>query len=80
MSQTKNLEDGQSPAARGALLEAAVTYRWRKDIDIVGTYDLTYYSMSFGTRAPNTKRDPVMGEVTRGDQFHSFTVGIGKAF
>jgi hypothetical protein len=80
VSQTKNLEDGVSPAARGALLEAAVTYRWRKDIDIVGTYDLTYFSMSFGARAPNTKRDPVMGPVTRGDQFHSFTFGIGKAF
>ncbi|HSK02380.1 MAG TPA: SH3 domain-containing protein [Kofleriaceae bacterium] len=80
VSQTKNLEDGVSPAARGALLEAAVTYRWRKDIDLVGTYDLTYFSMSFGARAPNTKRDPVMGPLTRGDQFHSFTFGLGTAF
>lgn len=81
VSQTKNLEDGKDPSAKGALLEAAVTYRFRKDIDIVGIYDLTFFSMSFGAPVPTSKRDPVgMGNVSRGDQFHSFTLGIGKAF
>jgi hypothetical protein len=80
VKQTKGLEDGQSPSAKGALFEAGMTYRWRKELDIIGTYNLTYYAMSYGARAPNTMRDPVTGQVSRGDQFHSFTFGISKGF
>jgi uncharacterized protein YgiM (DUF1202 family) len=80
VSQTKNLEDGASPSARGALFEAAMMYRWRKGMEIAVIYDLTYFSMAFGARVPTSKRDPVMGTVSRGDQFHAFTVGLGKSF
>lgn len=82
VKQTKNLEDGASPAARGALFAVGLTYRWRKDLDIVATYDLTYLSMSFGAPVPTSMRDPLpMGaEASRGDQFHAFTVGVAKGF
>jgi len=82
VKQTKNLEDGLSPSGRGALLELGMTYRWRKDLDIIAAYDLTYFSMSYGARDPDSKRDPLMGNATfsRGDQFHAFTAGVGKAF
>jgi uncharacterized protein YgiM (DUF1202 family) len=81
VKQTVNLEDGGDPGARGALLEAGMTYRWKKTMDISVTYDLTYLSMSFGAPLPSSKRPaPMMGNVSRGDQFHSFTVGVARAF
>jgi hypothetical protein len=79
VSQTKNLEDGKSPSARGALLEAGMTYRLRKDMDLLATYDLTYFSMGFGAPVPTSKR-AATAPVSRGDQFHSFTVGIAMDF
>jgi hypothetical protein len=79
VSQTKNLEDGKSPSARGALFEAGMTYHWKKDMDILATYDLTYLSMGFGAPVPTSKRGAAAA-TSRGDQFHSFTAGIGKAF
>jgi uncharacterized protein YgiM (DUF1202 family) len=80
LSQTKGLEDGASPAARGALLEAGMTYRWRKDLDILVTYDLTYFSMSFGAPVTGSNRPMIGGNASRGDQFHAITFGVGKAF
>ena len=80
VKQTKNLEDGNSPSAKGVLLEAGMTYHWRKDLDIVGTYDLTYFAMNYGNAVPTSQRNPMKNDVGRGDQFHSFTVGIGKDF
>jgi hypothetical protein len=79
VSQTKNLEDGKSPSASGALFEAGMTYHWKKDMDILVAYDLTYFSMSFGAAVPTSKRGAA-ATTSRGDQFHSFTAGIGKAF
>jgi hypothetical protein len=80
VKQTVNLEDGQSPGASGALLEAGMTYRWKKDLDLLATYDLTYFSMSFGAAKPGSKRPAVMGNASRGDLFHAVTFGVGKAF
>jgi uncharacterized protein YgiM (DUF1202 family) len=80
VSQTKGLEDGAGPSARGALLEAGMTYRWKKDLDILVTYDLTYFSMSFGAAVAGSARPMGGGNVSRGDQFHAFTLGIGKGF
>jgi uncharacterized protein YgiM (DUF1202 family) len=79
VKQTKNLEDGANPSARGALFEAGMTYRWKKDLDILATYDLTYFSMSFGAPIATSTRGG-MGNFSRGDQFHVFTAGVGKAF
>lgn len=82
VSQTKNLEDGASPSAFGALFEAGLVYRWRKEMDIIATYNLTYLSMSFGARVPTSQRPlPAgMGEISRGDQFHVFSVGVARGF
>jgi len=80
VSQTKRLEDGASPAARGALFEAGMTYRWRKDLDIVAAYDLTYFAMSFGAPAMGSMRPALGGNASRSDQFHVFSAGVGKAF
>jgi hypothetical protein len=79
VKQTKNLEDGSSPSALGAVIGAAMKYRWRKDMDINATYDLTIMSMSYGQALQSSLRKH-MGTTTRGDQFHALTVGISKGF
>jgi len=79
-SQTKNLEDGKSPKAKGAIVGVGFTYRWKKSMDIQATYDLTYQSASFGDKVDTSARMHPMGGVTRSDLFHAVTAGIVKAF
>ncbi|HLL21466.1 MAG TPA: hypothetical protein VK427_05015, partial [Kofleriaceae bacterium] len=78
--QTKNLEDGKSPAATGAVVGVGFTYRWKPSMDIQATYDLTYASATFGDKLDTSKRMHPMGGVTRSDVFHAITAGITKAF
>ena len=79
-TQTKNLEDGKSPAAKGAIVGAGFTYRWKSSIDIQATYDLTYASATFGDKVDTSQRMHPMGGVKRTDMFHAVTAGIVKAF
>jgi hypothetical protein len=79
-TQTKNLEDGKSPSAKGAVVGLGFTYAWKKTLDIQATYDLTYASASFGDPVMTSARMHPMGGVTRTDLFHAVTAGIVKAF
>jgi Bacterial SH3 domain len=79
-SQTKNLEDGKSPSAKGAIVGVGFTYRWKSSMDITATYDLTYQSASFGDTVMTSARMHPMGGVTRSDLYHAVTAGIVKSF
>jgi hypothetical protein len=80
-TQTKNLQDGKSPSAKGAIVGLGFTYRWKPSLDIQATYDLTYSKASFGDQDPTSMRGhPAMGSVKRTDLFHALTAGIVKSF
>lgn len=79
-SQTKNLEDGKSPSAKGAIVGVGFTYKWKSSMDIMATYDLTYQSASFGDTVMTSARMHPMGGVTRSDLYHAVTAGIVKSF
>ena len=80
IKQTKNLEDGASPSAKGANLGAGFTYRWKKEMDIQATYDLNYTSLSFGAPVAGSMRMHTGTSVSRTDVNHTVAVGIAKAF
>ncbi|HEU0029596.1 MAG TPA: SH3 domain-containing protein [Kofleriaceae bacterium] len=80
VKQTKNLEDGQDPSAKGACLGAGFTYRWKPAMDIQATYDLNYMKYSFGAPVDTSMRGHMGTDVKRTDIFHAVTVGIAKAF
>jgi Bacterial SH3 domain len=79
-SQTKNLEDGKSPSAKGAIVGVGFTYKWKSSMDIMATYDLTYQSAKFGDPVMTSARMHPMGGVTRSDLYHAVTAGIVKSF
>lgn len=79
-TQTKNLEDGASPASKGATVGLGLTYRWKPSIDIQAAYDLTYSKATFGKKVMTSMRGHPGDGVTRTDVFHSVTAGIVKAF
>lgn len=80
VSQTDGLQDGDSPGAKGAILGAGITYRWRKQVDITGGYGLSLLSMGFGTPVMGQRMHTGTGNVSRFDQFHAVTVGVAKGF
>ena len=81
VTQTKNLEDGGSPSGKQFNLGAGFLYKWKSDMDIAITYDLSYGSYSFGDPSTNSMRQHTgNGGVTRTDIFHSLTAGIAKSF
>lgn len=54
VAQTKNLEDGTGPSARALYVGGSLTYRWKPRMDLQGTIDLGYTSISFSGPAPAT--------------------------
>jgi hypothetical protein len=78
--QTKFLEDGKSPSAKGAIIGAGLTYKFKSSFDIQAGYDLTYTSATFGDKLDTSMRGHPMGGVKRTDTFHAVSVGIVKAF
>jgi hypothetical protein len=54
VEQTKNLEDGTNPGAKSLFFGGVVTYRWRPKIDLQGSLDVGYNSVSFDGPAPMT--------------------------
>lgn len=56
LTQTKNLEDGTGPGAWALYFGAALNYRWKPKIDIQGTFDVGYTSISFDDKAPMSMR------------------------
>jgi len=80
VAQTKNLEDGASPAGSMYCFGGVFTYRWKPDINVAATYDLNYASYSFGAPLATSMRNHTGTAVERSDTYHIVTVGVAKAF
>jgi hypothetical protein len=83
VTQTKGLADGSTPTAKAYYLGAVFTYRWKKDMDLQGTYNLDYASYDFG----KPSMDPMLNmrghtgtDTTRTDLFHTLVFGVTKGF
>ena len=79
-SQTTNLEDGASPSTFGLLLGLLGNYRWKRDLLVNASYDLGYYSNSFGLPIATSKRGHTGTGGSRSDLFHTISVGLKKTF
>ena len=80
VSQTAGLEDGATPTMKDIELNARLTYRWRRDYNIVGAYDLDYGSYDFGAPNPQSTRGHTGTDTTRTDILHMVTVGLAMGF
>ena len=80
VTQTKNLEMGTGGSAKRFLFGTGVTYRWKPSMDLRGSYDLSYGSVSFDGAAMTSLRGQTGTSAKRSDLYHMVTVGIGKAF
>jgi len=83
ISQTKGYQDGQDPSEKAAYFAGILTYRWKKDMDLQGAYNIDIASVDFGK--PYT--DPTLNmrghtgtDTSRSDVYHMFTFGIAKGF
>ena len=80
VQQTKNLEDGTGPGARGVYFGAGFTYRWKPKMDIQATYDLAYTSVSFSGAAPATSMRGHTGTAAPSGSDLSNTLSVGIAY
>jgi hypothetical protein len=82
VSQTKNLEDGTKPDAKGAFVGLGVVYRWKPKMELQFRYDLSYLSVSFGGMAPATsvRGHTGTGPSSGADFNNALSGGIAYAF
>lgn len=80
VKQTKRLEDGANPTAKGALIGTGLTYAWKKTFFIQATYDLNFFRKSFGAPVEGSNRQHMGMASARTDVFHQATVGVVRAF
>ena len=80
LTQTKNLEDGAGPGAKALYLGTALNYRWRPKIDIQGTLDIGYTSVSFGGAAPATSMRMHTGTGPSSGSDFNVTLAVGVSY
>jgi hypothetical protein len=80
LQQTKNLEDGTGPGAKAVYLGSALNYHWKPKIDIQGTLDLGYTSISFDGVAPATSMRGHMGTGPSSGSDFNATLAVGVAY
>ena len=80
LTQTKGLEDGSAPTFKAVTLGAGFTYKWKKKMDLIATYDLRYTGISFGSPPASSMRGHMGTSVTRTDFFHALGAGIAMPF
>ncbi|HSN29001.1 MAG TPA: SH3 domain-containing protein [Kofleriaceae bacterium] len=80
VTQTKGYEDGVSPSAKAACLGVVFTYKWKKDMDLQGSYDFDYESIDFGKPTAMNLRGHTGTDVSRSDFFHIVSFGVVKGF
>ena len=76
LQQTKNLEDGANPSAKGFCFGGSFIYRWKPKLDLAANYDLNYASLSFGAPVTGSMRTHTGMSSSRGDTLHTITAGI----
>jgi len=80
LTQTKNLEDGTGPGAKAVYLGSALNYRWKPKIDIQGTLDLGYTSISFAGAAPATSMRMHTGTGPSSGSDFNVTLAVGVSY
>jgi hypothetical protein len=80
VEQTKNLEDGTGPGAKAVYLGGVLNYRWKPKIDIQGTLDLGYTSVSFSGAAPAGSVRGHTGAGTSSASDLNVTAAVGVAY
>jgi SH3 domain-containing protein len=80
LEQTKNLEDGTGPGAKALYLGTALNYRWKPKIDIQGTLDLGYTSISFDGAAPTTSMRGHTGMSPSSGSDFNVTLAVGVSY
>jgi hypothetical protein len=80
LEQTKNLEDGTGPGAKAVYLGSALNYRWKPKIDIQGTLDIGYTSISFDGAAPATSMRMHTGTSPSSGSDFNVTLAVGVAY
>jgi SH3 domain-containing protein len=80
LAQTKNLEDGTGPGAKAIYLGTALNYHWKPKIDIQGTLDLGYTSISFDGAAPTTSMRGHTGTSPSSGSDFNVTLAVGVAY
>jgi SH3-like domain-containing protein len=79
-SQTKNLEDGNSPSAFALWTSLGGTYQLARATAIDFGYRLGYVSNSFGAPRMGSMRMHTGTSVTRVDLSHTFSLGVSQSF
>jgi len=80
VTQTKGYEDGASPSAKAICFGAVLTYKWKKDMDLQGSYDFDYESVDFGKPTAMNLRGHTGTDASRADFFHIVSFGVVKGF
>ena len=80
LTQTKNLEDGTGPGAKALYLGTALNYRWKPKIDIQGTLDIGYTSVSFDGAAPTTSMRGHTGTSPSSGSDFNVTLAVGVSY
>lgn len=80
LQQTQNLEDGTGPGAKAVYLGTALNYRWKPKIDIQGTLDLGYTSISFDGKAPTTSMRGHTGTGPSSGSDFNVTLAVGVSY
>ena len=81
LEQTKNLEDGTGPSAKALYFGSSLTYRWKPKLDLQGTLDLGYTSISFSGPPPATSmRGHMPGTAASSGSDFAVTASFGVAY
>ena len=80
VEQTKNLEDGTNPGARSLFFGGVFSYRWKPKIDLQGTLDVGYTSVSFDGAAPTTSMRGHTGTGTSSGSDLTVTASFGVVY
>jgi hypothetical protein len=80
LEQTKNLEDGTGPGAKALYFGSALNYRWKPKIDIQGTLDIGYTSISFDGAAPTSSMRGHTGTGPSSGSDLNVTLAVGVSY
>jgi len=79
VTQTKGLEDGESPSAKAIALGAGIAYHLRS-LDVLARYELSYMGIDFGGPLATSTRPHMGTSISRTDIFHGVSLGVSKPF
>jgi hypothetical protein len=82
ITQTAGLEDGATPSMSSEHVNVGIVYRFKKQYNLCGAYDLDYASYDFGTpnmgAAMQSTRGHTGTDVARTDIIHTVSFGVEK--